>query len=107
MRHFHQTLTYWEANSTTDIYGKPTFKAPVQLSCRWEDREQQIINKKGSEIVSKSRIFVEGEIGLEGYLFLGTSNETDPTKVEGADEIQQVGVTPDLRYLRSLVTVWL
>lgn len=107
MRHFHQTATYWEATGTTDIYGKPTFKAPVQLKCRWEDKVQQFINKRGTEVVSKSKVYLADQIMLDGYMFLGTSTEVNPIKVKGASEIQQVGVTPDLRFIRNLTTVWL
>lgn len=106
-RALNQTLTYWEPTGITDLYGKPTWKSPVQLPCRWEDKQQEVMSKTGEEIVSKSRVFLLSTININGYLLLGSVSTADPTQVEGAWEVQQVGTTPDLRNLKSLTTVYL
>lgn len=108
-RHLNQTLTYWapSAVATTDLYGKPTFSAPVQLSCRWEDRTEQLKDKKGEEFISKSRIFLNDDVDLDGYVFLGTSVSITPSLLTGAYEIQQKGRQPDLRNIRNLTVLYL
>lgn len=102
-----QVATYWEPSSDTDRYGKPTQAAPVQIPCRWEDKLSQVMSKKGEEITSKSRVFLAAPVNIDGYLFLGVSTETDPSSLDKAYEIQAVSVTPDLRNLESLTTVYL
>lgn len=106
-RNMKQTLTYWAPSSTTDINGKPTYTAPVQLICRWEDQQNQFYNKKGQEVVSKSRVFMVDDVDIDGYIFLGTSAEADPRKVSGAWEIQAKGKMPNLRNSQELTTVTL
>lgn len=106
-RALNQTLTYWEPTGVSDTFGKPIWKNPVQLPCRWEDKQQEIVSKTGEEVISKSRIFLLSQMNINGYVFLGESSERDPTKVDGAWEVQQVGTTPDLRNLKQLTTVYL
>lgn len=108
-RHLNQTLTYWPpaAAGATNIYGKPASGSPVQYSCRWEDRSEQIQGKGGEQFVSKSRVFLNEQVEIDGYVYLGTSAASDPSLVDGAQEIQQVARQPDLRNIRSLTVLYL
>lgn len=100
-RQLHQTATYW-APLDTDLFGKKTYEAPVQLTVRWEDKQELYHNKHGQQVVSKSRIFLSQNVDLDGYILLGTSVETDPVLVTGAEEIQQIARIPDLRNLTTM-----
>jgi hypothetical protein len=103
----NQVCTYWEPSGGSDLYGKPLWNTPVELKCRWENNQTQIMAKTGQEVVSKARVYLAQPVSVDGYLFLGTSEETDPTTVVGAESIQNVGTTPDLRNLKQLTTVYL
>lgn len=105
-RHLHQTLTYWPPGED-DRYGKHQSGAPVQLPCRWEDRTDEIQGKEGQQVTSRSRVFVEGDVDIDGYLYLGTSNAPDPSQVDGAYEIQAKAHQPDLRNVRELTVLYL
>jgi len=100
-----QTLTYW-APGPRDISGAPTFAAPVQLKCRWEDKAELVRNSRGEEIVSKSRAFLTSSVVPEGYMYLGSSAEEDPREVTGALEIAYVSATPDIAALQELKVAW-
>jgi hypothetical protein len=102
-----QTATYWEASNDTDRYGNKTFSAPVQVPCRWEDRVQTVMSKRGEEFTSKARVFFASDKSLDGYLYLGVSSDPDPTGLDDVYEIQAKTTTPDLRGLQSLTTVYL
>lgn len=102
-----QVATYWAASNDTDRYGNKIFSAPIQVPCRWEDSIQTVMNKKGEEFTSKSRVFFESDKSLDGYLLLGTSAEANPTGLDNAYEIQAKTTTPNLRGLQSLTTVYL
>lgn len=103
----NQTATYWAPSAGTDRYGKPTPSAPTHISVRWEERTQTVQGKRGEEIVSKARVFMLTDVDLDGYLYLGSTNETNPGAVSGAFEIQAKAKTPDLSNLESLTTVYL
>lgn len=107
MRGFNQTLTYWAPSTKTDLYGKPASSTPVQFKCRWEDRREQLKDKKGEELISKSRVFLIEDVEEDGYVFLGVSTEADPTTVKDAWEIQCKARQPDLRGLRNLTVLYL
>lgn len=105
-RNMHQTMTYWKRTGE-DKFGKPTFDAPVTVKCRWEHKIEAIRDKRGEEFVTRSRIYCTRAIDLDGYVYLGTSTATAPTTLEDASEIRMVGVSPDLRNLKSLTVVYI
>jgi hypothetical protein len=74
---------------------------------RWEDRAEAIRNKNGGEYVTKSRVFAGQDLSLDGYLYLGESDEVDPRTVDGAYEIQQISKIPDLSNLETIYTAYL
>ncbi len=102
-----QTATYWAPTGTTDRYGKPALSTPQQIACRWEDRQSQIISKTGENTISKSRVYTQVGVDIDGYLALGDLSDIDPRSLDDAFEVQQVSTTPDLRGLQALVTVYL
>jgi hypothetical protein len=105
-RGFQDTITYW-AVASTDEYGKKTYSAPATISGRWEDRAVAFRDKHGQENVSKSVVYLESGIELDGYLFNGTSVASTPIGLEGAWEIQQTSTVNDLRKMRTLYTAFL
>lgn len=106
-RHLHQTATYWATDGTTDLYGKPVYSAPVTFKCRWETKNELFQSKSGEEKTSKSKVISVTPMKIDGWLFLGVSVVTDPTKVTDAWEIQGLGVFPDLRGLKELTVAFL
>lgn len=108
-RNLKQVLTYWapSAKDSTNLYGKPTSSAPVQLQCRWEDRTEELASKNGVQFISRSRVFVNEQVDIDGYIFLGVSAQADPVNEKEAKEIQQVARQPDLRGLRNLTVMYL
>lgn len=108
-RRLKQTLTYWAKADVdnTDLYGKPGSVAPVQLKCRWEDHIEQVRSKSGEEFTSKTRVFLTDDVDIDGYVALGVHTEADPSVIDGAYEIQNIGKIPDLRGIQSLVVIYL
>lgn len=105
-RNLTQTATYWEPDSE-DKFGKKTFKDPVYICCRWEDRAEMVFDKTGQQVVTKSRVFFKQDISLDGYICLGEETTDDPTLLSNAYEVRQVARVPDLRNLTTLYTVYL
>ena len=78
-----QDATYW-AVSGVDNFGDPSFASPVGIKCKWEDRTELFIDPDGREQRSRSVVYVDTDVVIGGYLFLGTSTGTDPLAVTGA-----------------------
>jgi hypothetical protein len=90
-----QRLTYWRKTGM-DAYNKPTFAAPTQLDCRWEDRVEKIQDDTGQDYVARSRIFLGTDVTMDDYLFLGVSVATDPRTVSLARKVKAFRKTPSL-----------
>ncbi len=104
-----QQATYWEPDAE-DAYGKPSFKTPVLLKCRWEDRTELVHNKLNSEYVSKARVFFAQDMSVDGYIALGdyvTDLVASPLTLTTAHEIMLVSRIPDLRNMKTLYGVYL
>jgi len=98
---YKQTAVYW-GNPVNDGYGKNTYDSPVEISCRWENVDQVVEenNVDGRKLVSRSVVYTDSDLDVEGVLFLGclsdlTSEEkSDPSKKESAFIIKRVEKSP-------------
>jgi len=103
-----QTAVYW-ANPVNDGYSNITFDKPVEIACRWEDKEQVLGTQVGGEVtggvlLSRSIVFVKQDMQEEEYLFLGTLADLDldsvgyidPKEVDKAYVIKRFEKTPAL-----------
>lgn len=94
-RNLKQTVTYW-APGGNDGFGGVAFDAPIQINGRWEDRTELYTDEQGNEQKARARIYVDQDVELRGYVFLGTSTSTAPESVSGAYEIKDFRKTPNL-----------
>jgi hypothetical protein len=103
---YAQTAVYWGA-PTPDGYGGNTFAAPIEVVCRWEDKEQFLGSQVGGEVtgglmLSRSIVFVKQDVDEEGYLYLGTLDDLvldsndyiDPKEVDKAYIIKRFEKSP-------------
>lgn len=92
---FPQTATYW-ALSGNDGYGGKTFSTPTSITVFWQDVQQKYVDESGEEKVSKAKVFLEQDVTLGSYLYLGTSTESSPYDVDGSYEIKAFSKIPSL-----------
>lgn len=103
---------YW-APPTNDGWGKPTFADPVEIDCRWEDTSKLFMSKEGKETVSRSIIYTETALELDGYLWKGEEADLDsdegedPRKLDKAYIIRSVAATPSIDGTVTLYEVML
>lgn len=90
-----QVCTHWRKTGV-DGYNQPTFAAPVQLACRWEDRVEKIQDDTGQDYVARSRIFLADDVTMDDYLFFGTSVTANPRSVGLARRVKAFRKTPSL-----------
>lgn len=90
-----QTAVYWAA-PTKDGYQTPTFSTPSEISVRWENKSVLFVDENGKEVRSKATIYIDQDVDLDGYLFLGevddlsSDAQSDPRKENDAYPIRGV-----------------
>jgi len=100
-RTYTQDAVYW-GPVTEDGYGAKVYATPIQIKCRWEERDQTLTNPKGAIIGSRARVFVLQDVEEEGFLFQGKladlSNEhkANPMGLDKAWSIKQFEKVPEL-----------
>jgi hypothetical protein len=105
-RSYVQTAVYW-GSPIPDGYGGHTFANPIEVDCRWEDKEQFLGSQVGGEVtggllLSRSIVFVKQDMDEEGYLYFGTLDDLDldsndyidPKEVDKAYIIKRFEKTP-------------
>ena len=122
-RMLKQTCVYWDVDEMNEE-GQRTFKAPVEIKCRWEDTNEQFIDRNGQPQTSSAKVFVDRDVTLLGVLWLPPDNiqlaegeaigqltdESRPFNNPGAFEIRKFGKIPTLKQRKAdhvLRTVWL
>jgi hypothetical protein len=103
-----QKCVYWPS-PTNDGYGGFSFADPAELSCRWEEMQQIILDSKGETITSRALVFLSQDVDIDGMLYLGTlaslnlddANDSsatwdDPRLVAGTYFIKRFQKTPSI-----------
>ena len=101
-----QVITYW-GNPVISGWGGSTFDAPVAITGRWEDRQELFRDAEGQEVLSHAVVYVDQDVDIKGYLYLGTSVVTNPANVDGAREIRSFRKVPNLKATAFARKVWL
>lgn len=99
-----QTAVYW-GDPSPDGYGGTLFGSmyPIEIECRWQQKRELTIDDEGKEIASESQVYVDQDVDIGGYLYLGSlddldsSEEADPFVADGAFEIKNFEKSPELR----------
>ena len=93
-KYLKQQVTWW--GTSNGGYG-PTFAAPLPIAGRWEDKVELFINEEGEQSTSKAVAYVDQEVAVGDYLYLGDSSAADPSQVAGAYRVRNFSKIPNLR----------
>lgn len=112
-----QTAVYWAPGSEEtggkdyDDYGRPLYADPVEISCRWEDVNEEFVTPDGTRDSSRCIVYTDRVVALRGVLMLGTLNDVadldDPKKNDDAWEIRRFDKLPNLRNTETLLKAYL
>lgn len=85
-----QDAVYW-AFKAYDAAGNPTTFPPVPIKCRWTDKVMNYSDSQGENRQSKSVIYVDRDMLLDGFLWLGeiTAAPFHPKDQDGALQIRR------------------
>jgi len=105
-----QTAVLWERDGI-DRWGKPKYRAPVQIKCRWQDVNQEFIDDKGDRQVSASLVFPDRVVAVNSVLMLGELGDVvdseNPKQNDGAWEVRRFDEIPNLRNTETLYKAFL
>lgn len=66
-----QTCVYW-GNPVSNGTGGWTFDAPVEISCRWDDKQELKTKYDGNQFSTQAVVLVNQDIDRQSFLFNGT-----------------------------------
>lgn len=97
----------WWSKTGRGVSGDPTFAAPVEISCRWEDVQERFIDLVGAEVVSSALVYVDRDMKAGDFLQRGeleSGTPANPTDSSEAWEMRDWNKLPNFKeteYLRS------
>ena len=105
-----QSAVYW-GSPVSDGVGGWTWASPVQITCRWEDSIVEFKDETGQLQLSKAVVYVDQDVDLDGFLYLGTSaslpsDDSDPTVIAGAYRILRFDDLPNIKATEFLKTAY-
>ena len=96
---------YWPRIGTQKT-GEPIWGAPSEMTCRWEDKLQEIITSTNTRVMSSVEIISEFRLEVGGLIKRGNLAAVaywdDPKRNTGIYEILKSSETPNMRYSESL-----
>jgi len=99
-RNLKQTAVYW-GNPVSNGYGGWTLDSPVEISVRWEDRNELFTSPDGREEVSSAIIYTAQDVDIGGYLFLGELTDLSSSQLYSDEDdsfkIRQFSKSPNQR----------
>jgi len=99
-----QKAVYW-ARGSPDVFAQFSFLPPVEVSCRWEDTEQEFLNPQGETQVSRSVVYVDRLMSLGDRLKQGELDSD--VSLDDAVEIKRFDRLPNLRASEFLMVAYL
>tara|TARA_A100000171_G_scaffold53079_1_gene76363 strand:- start:43868 stop:44191 length:324 start_codon:yes stop_codon:yes gene_type:complete len=104
-----QTAVYWR-RTTADRYGSFSYATPLEISCRWEDRVEEVTTALNEKKLARSVVYVDRVMYPGDKLMLGeqeSDTPDDPDALPGAYEIMRFDQLPNLRNTETLYTAYL
>lgn len=100
MRKQGQFAVYWERLGI-DAFGKPTYKAPIEMEVRFQDSNEEFIDNEGDRQISRAKVFPDRFVQLNDVLMEGKLvdlvDPLNPKKNPGAWEVRKSSRIPNLR----------
>lgn len=102
-------LTVWPFIST-ESNGQPVYGAPLEITCRWDDRTSEVQGQRQTVVLSKHQIITEiklvpGDMVLHKPIAEVTYLD-NPKDNTGAVEVIAIAETPNLRHTETLYEAW-
>lgn len=91
-----QTATYWK-RLEPDQFGAFAYDTPVEIECRWDDRQDEFRDEKQQVLVSRAVVYPDREMSVGDCLLKGDLVADLDPKDAGAFEIKAFEIIPNFR----------
>lgn len=110
-RKLKQVVVYW-GSPVPSGYGGFTYTSPIEISVRWEDKQELFTNDSGEQELSRAVVYANQDMDIGGYLYLGEESELDsshdqPETIERAYRIKAYASIPNVSATDYLRKIWL
>jgi len=95
-----QKCVYW-GNPVSDNKGGYTFDAPIEIDCRWEDKQELKEDYNGNKFSSQSTVLVNQDIERRSYLANNTLVGLQAIATEKGYDINNPRDFPDVFIVRQ------
>lgn len=112
-----QQAVWWPLGSADsggtdyDDYGNVQYATPVQIKCRWTDKNEIFVTPSGDQRTSRAMVLVDRDTPVGGLLMLGTLADVTDVATHKANneawEIQAFHKIPDFKAKKFLRKVFL
>jgi hypothetical protein len=102
-----QKAVWWKRSTTANRFGKFSFDDPVEISCRWDDKQYEDVDSRGQTTRPMAVVYPDRVLNLGDKLKKGemdSDTPDDPTTDRDAFEISKFSETPNLRNTEVLYT---
>lgn len=104
-----QKCVWWDITGI-DRYGNNVYAPAVELKCRWEDTNTEVVGPDGVKINSQHTVYPEVATKVGGVMKLclladltnAEINSENPKRIEGAVSIKTFSDKPNLKNTRRL-----
>lgn len=87
-----QVCTYWSP-STPDGFGGISYNTPTAILVRWQEATDLFNDTDGEEFISDAIVYTTTELEENGWLYEGTSVQSNPQNQAGAYRIRRTAKT--------------
>jgi len=99
----------WWKRLTADRFGNFSFDGPVEISCRWDDTNENFIDARGEELTSHALVYVDRPMSPGDRLMIGELDTNTPTNPLDADthDIKRMDTNPNFKATEFLRVAYL
>lgn len=105
-----QIAVLWKQGDL-DNQGQPSYAAPVEISCRWEDVQEGFLDSGMQKQMSRAVVYVDRDVSPEDVLMLGALDSgvvvDEPFENAGAYAVRAFNKLPNLKNTEYLLTAYL
>ena len=84
-----QKAVYWGA-PTNDGYGGYNYPAPVEIDCKWSDKQEKFVDRNAEEHISKAIIIIDHDVTVGGQIALVELADLSSSMLPGSEDAHEI-----------------
>lgn len=101
LKYLTDTAVLWPVTGY-NAYNELTFSTGVEISVRWEDRDELFVSKDGKELVSRAILHVNQDIVPDSFMYLGVLTDLSTAEKANPKLVQDAYAVKAFKSLKSV-----